>query len=573
MRAPAAVIIALAASVACASSAAAVARAGDRLYSFGADGFGQLGRKGSEEGDTGSRAATVELPGARGQVAQVAAGGAHALVVTSTGQLYAFGSNLYGELGRRRNAGRELSNPIPHIVAMPSSSGSVVQAAAGEGFSLTLTSAGKVYAFGDDRMGQLGRPPPGGRWPNPSPVPRLVRLRGERGNVIEIAAGSADSLVLTSSGQLYSFGANKNGQLGRRAHIGSEKPNSVPTPVALPRSAGRAMRVAAGASHTLVLTSSGRVYAFGDNSRGQLGRVRGTRSRAANPKPRPVALPGLRGGIVQIAAGSADSLILSSRGQLYTFGENSEGELGNGAKSRGETGISTPRPIRFPELDGRITRIFAGDAYSLVQTRGGGLYGFGSDSEGELGILGNVDNFGGYPTPRPLALSGLAQISVVSSGATAGETFVAGRSGSPPGAPLLSRLRVRPHSDRTVEHGHYCQDPFDSVNHCRLASALHIAYVLDRKAAVIVTIERVATGIWHGSECWGEGPAPSRLRCTFHVLVRGLQVRGTRGANSLSLPGRVGTHPLDPGSYLLSLTPRAGPLTGRRVGVSFRIAY
>ena len=98
----------------------------------------------------------VTLPGGSGTVTQVAAGDDVSLVVTSTGELFAFGANDYGQLGFGTNNGTNNADPSPTQVQLPGGSGTVTGVAAGDDFSLVATSSGELYAFGDNYYGQLG---------------------------------------------------------------------------------------------------------------------------------------------------------------------------------------------------------------------------------------------------------------------------------------------------------------------------------------------------------------------------------------------------------------------------------
>ncbi len=106
-----------------------------------------------------------------------------------------------------------------------------------------------------------------------------------------IAAGGFHSLALTASGLIYAFGRNTDGQLGNGAGTGSEKANTTPLPVALPGASAPAIGLAAGSAHSLAITASGALYAFGSNLDGQLGRAANSGTAAANPTPAPVAFP------------------------------------------------------------------------------------------------------------------------------------------------------------------------------------------------------------------------------------------------------------------------------------------
>lgn len=141
------------------------------------------------------------------------------------------------------------------------------------------------------------------------------------------------------------------------------------------------MQAAAGVSFSLVLTASGQLYTFGSDDAGELGD--GKSSYEENPTPEVITLPGATGSPVQVAAGREFSLVLTSSGQLYAFGGDSNGELGNG--SNNYEGASTPVAITLPGEKGSIKEIAAGRNHSLVVTRSGQLFAFGSDQYGQLG--------------------------------------------------------------------------------------------------------------------------------------------------------------------------------------------
>jgi hypothetical protein len=116
------------------------------------------------------------------------------------------------------------------------------------------TATGQLYAFGDNRFGQLGSTTNSGTV-EANPTPALVTLPGATGPVTQVAAGDNDSLAVTATGELYAFGANEGGQLGSTTNSGTDEPN--PTPALLALGAGTTLTVARGpaANHTLVLVA------------------------------------------------------------------------------------------------------------------------------------------------------------------------------------------------------------------------------------------------------------------------------------------------------------------------------
>ena len=392
------------------------------LFGFGANRFGEL----ASTAGNGSEAANatplpVSLPGAEAPVVQLAAGDGASLALTGDGRLYSFGENLYGELGRALGSGSEAANPTAERVNLPGAGASerIVDAAAGGAHSLALTSTGQLYAFGRNFYGQLGSAAGNGsNTANATPAPLV--LPGASGPVSEIAAGEDHSLAVTSAGQLYAFGSNRFGQLGNPASSGTELANPTPLRVSLPGARGPVVQVAAGFAHSLALTSTGQLYAFGSNEFGQLGSA--DNSGTSNPTPpAQVVLPGATGPVSQIAAGAFHSLALTSTGQLYAFGQNSSGQLGTTA------GVATPNPtpvlVGLPAAAGPPVQIAAGAADTLLVTASGRLLVFGSNQAGQLGSSRGLATSMPNPTAGAPDLPAGTTIDAVARGATAGHTL------------------------------------------------------------------------------------------------------------------------------------------------------
>ncbi len=422
-RASAVLVSLLLASALTEGSVASASTAGE-LDAFGADGSGQLastlqsGLAGAGE-PASSTPSAVELPGASGAIVQIAAGESFSLALTATGQLYAFGDNQYGQLASTTNNGSEAANPTPTLVHLPDATAPVMKIAAGASHSLALTRSGQLYTFGSNRYGQLGYATDAGSQAA-NPTPTLVELPGSSGEVIAIAAGADYSLALTSSGQLYTFGANRYGQLGRATNNGSEAANPQPEAVSLPN--GGAISIAAGNAHTLVLSSAGEVYSFGSNRYGQLGRAGGVEGTGANPAAREVTLPSGAGAASEIAAGGSHSLVIAG-GQLYSFGDNEYGQLGVQRNTGSESANALPAAVSLPGASGGALAIAAGASDSLAITSSGELFSFGSNLDGQLGSGEHAGTSLANATARPVALAPGTTIDSVASGSSANHTL------------------------------------------------------------------------------------------------------------------------------------------------------
>ncbi|MDW5328856.1 hypothetical protein R6Y94_34275 [Plantactinospora sp. KLBMP9567] len=230
---------------------------------------------------------------------QISSGGAHSLAITSDGYVYGWGQNAFGQLGD----GSDFVRTTPVLTFMPA--GSAVAVSAAERHSVGLTSSGQVYAWGANEFGQLGNgmAEESQPWPVPAAMPAGT-------TVVAISAGGGHSLALTSTGQVYAWGINNAGQLGN----GTTERSHVPVPVSLPAGT-TVVAIAAGSAHSLALTSTGQLLAWGSNGGGRLGD--GTTTQRTTPVP--VSLP-TGTSVTEIVAGSSHSLATTPTGQVLTWG-------------------------------------------------------------------------------------------------------------------------------------------------------------------------------------------------------------------------------------------------------------
>jgi alpha-tubulin suppressor-like RCC1 family protein len=241
--------------------------------------------------------------------AGVAAGFGHTVALGASGSLYTWGDNYYGQLGIGNT-----STTLARQLISPPAGQWWAQAAAGYNFSLALCSDGSLYTWGSNRDGQLG---------DGTTTTRLVpvRVAPPTGQTwTQVAGGFWSAAALCSDGSLYTWGNNYGGQLGNGTII------SQPAPIRVaPPTGQRWLQVSVGYQHMLAICSDGSLYAWGDNYNGQLGN--GTNSSRRTPGR--VAPPAGQQW-VQVAAGQNHSLALASDGQVYTSGYNYSGQLGDG---------------------------------------------------------------------------------------------------------------------------------------------------------------------------------------------------------------------------------------------------
>jgi alpha-tubulin suppressor-like RCC1 family protein len=306
------------------------------------------------------------LPGGV-KVTSVRAGCTHSLALTATGRVLASGRNSAGQLG----IGNTTNHVSPVYVKLPAGS-KVTAVRAGCEFSLALTSGGKVLAWGDNIYGQLGD---GTTIHRETPV-RVHLPTGTK--VKAISAGEQFGLALTTTGHILAWGRNTLGQLGN----GTTTDSTVPVRVKLPPGAS-ASSVAAGASHVLALTGSGKAYGWGYNGYGQLGD--GTTTDTDMPVRVHLSVPGT-GRVTALFAGCYHSLALTSTGKVLAWGRNDEGQLGNGSKTDSLTAVKVALPAGT-----KATAVSAGCLHSLALTATGRVLAWGDNVAAELGN-GTTDN-------------------------------------------------------------------------------------------------------------------------------------------------------------------------------------
>ncbi len=332
------------------------------LYGWGGNDAGQVGVGAVGGGSaTGVTAPAVVTAPAGEAFASVAAGGAFTVGLTTSGRVYTWGSGSLGQLGDGATAG----STVPVAVTVPSAPGGppavVTAVAAGDAHALALTSTGQVYAWGADLFGQLGH---GGT--TPADTPTLVTLPAGVA-VTAIAAGGDHSLAVTTTGQVYAWGANGNGQVGDGSTVNS----STPSLVALP--GGVAITgVAAGTAHSLAVANDGSVYAWGFNASGQLG----TGDTADASTPQPVAVPsGVS--IASVAAGGSHSLALTTTGTILAWGSDVFGQLASALVATLPVDSDVPvQPLGLPPATSFV-QISAGQTTSYALTSGGVAVGVG----------------------------------------------------------------------------------------------------------------------------------------------------------------------------------------------------
>ncbi|MBU0482669.1 MAG: hypothetical protein KKG47_16370 [Proteobacteria bacterium] len=192
----------------------------------------------------------------------------------------------------------------------------------------------------------------------------------------QISVGTLHTIALKSDGTLWAWGENSYGQLGD----GTRVQKIVPVQIGADPDW---TQISSGGNHTLALMSDGSLWAWGSNTFGEIG----DGSSGSNAfKTTPTRI-GSDTDWTQISAGGQHSIALKSDGSLWAWGYNYWGQLGDGTNGN-YTDKLTPTPIGS---DTDWVRISAGVGYTLALKSNGTLWAWGLNSYGQLGDGTNVN--------------------------------------------------------------------------------------------------------------------------------------------------------------------------------------
>ena len=239
-------------------------------------------------------------------------------------------------------------------------------------FSLAVGSDGNAYAWGNNYYGQLGD---GTKTDRTTPVKvRKPTNAPADFTYVQVSAGWDCSLAVGSDGNAYAWGLNSSGQLGDGTTTQRTTPVKVGKPTGLTY-----VQISAGDDHSLALGSDGNAYAWGSNTYGKLGD--GTTTQRTTPVKvgKPTGLT-----YVQVSAGWQHSLALSSAGNAYAWGLNSDGQLGDGTKTDRTTPVKVRKPTNAP-ADFTYVQVNGGGDHSLAMGSDGYAYAWGYNNYGQLG--------------------------------------------------------------------------------------------------------------------------------------------------------------------------------------------
>jgi alpha-tubulin suppressor-like RCC1 family protein len=344
--------------------------------------------------------------GVLGNIMAASTGAQHVLALNEQGQVYSWGCMCSYRLGHGfsdvdPNAG---DATLPGLVRSRDNTTAlrgIVQVAAGQETSIALADDGTVYTWGN-YLGHAQADAQFGRAKLPAPV---VDATGSvLQNIVQVSTGRDFALALSADGRIYAWGKNYRGQLGN----GTLVPESItPAPYAtlVTLADGTPLTgiksVATGYNFALALTAQGTIYAWGSNGSAQLASGQ-TGLDFANPQTiaprlnpelvRSATNDGVLGNIRMVSAGGGQAHALDEAGNVWSWGDNRNGELGDGpGRPRGNPG-------QFPGAV--VAENGAGQLSGVITLVSGYIHAIALKADGTVLLWGDGDryNLGQGPT-------------------------------------------------------------------------------------------------------------------------------------------------------------------------------
>ncbi|XP_071139970.1 uncharacterized protein [Mytilus edulis] len=306
----------------------------------------------------------VDLP-SKIKIIHAATGEDHVIVISTEKRVFSWGKGRRGQLGHDDTEDREKPALIEGLTGK-----SISRAYCGDGFSVFASDNGIVLTCGDGSSGCLGH----GDWKNTN-RPRLIETLLSI-DVIAVACGKKHVVVVGSEGEVFSWGCGADGRLG----LGNDDDQCIPTQILVDDKV-LIRDVRCGVDGTMFITDVGSVFACGNNLDNKLGLNNRfgfimamknifTKTEVEGQKV-PTPVKAIKG-VLDISMGSTHTAVMVKPGQIYTFGRNTEGQLGaSNVKQIG--GYVEVKAMK----DKTVNRVQCGHHYTVASTEDNELYYWG----------------------------------------------------------------------------------------------------------------------------------------------------------------------------------------------------
>lgn len=318
-------------------------RADGNVYAWGDNWCGQLG-----DGTDQVRTRPVRVQNIS-NIRTISSGKDHNIALARDGSVWTWGANYSGQIGDGTLAHKYLP------VQLTSLGNSIVSVGAGRDFTAAVKNDGTLWVWGNtNNFGVTNTNVP-------VQVPNLT-------GIVSVACGAQNIAIIKADGSVWVWGNNDYGQIGD----GTYAAKTSPVKVASDTGFTQAISVSVGENHVIAIAPDGSLWGWGMNQKGQLG------NGNYNQQTKPVKSTGISS-VRAVSAGYYYTIALKTDGTVWTFGCNDRGELGIGS--------STPNMTYTPTqttLTG-VTNIGAGYNHGLALKNDSNIWTWGVDDYGQLG--------------------------------------------------------------------------------------------------------------------------------------------------------------------------------------------
>jgi uncharacterized repeat protein (TIGR02543 family) len=349
------------------------------VYTFGENEFNQIGDQTTNDNLIPFNMSNSLYLNESAKITKIEAGYYHTGVLTNDGSLLMWGYNSKGQIGDGTIINKLNPIDISYYFGLEYDE-KIIDIAFGGDHSMALSSSGKLFSWGGNSSGQLGKNDIVDS-KTPYQITSFFELKeGEK--IIKIDAESDNSSAITSDNRLFIWGENYFGQIGNGSTTDQKKPLDITGRFSLESDENIAL-FSQGYSHSATLTSKGRLFTWGYNLNGQLG----NQSTASQNIPIEITSfynLNTNEKITKIEIGFHRSAFLTSQNRLFVWGNNSQGQLGTGNTNQ----LTVPVDITslVPLIEGEtVLSIELGGTHTGIITSQGRLIMMGRNSSGQLG--------------------------------------------------------------------------------------------------------------------------------------------------------------------------------------------
>ena len=320
-------------------------------YSYAIDNTGQVWGWGYY-----SYGSSSSITGNKKTFCKISSGYAHTIAIEYNGQVWGWGQGYDGQLGDNTD---DTWQTTP--VSIHGNKKTFCQISGGYyNTTIAIQHNGQVWGWGSNDNGQLG---------NNDVVNRCtpVSIHGNKKTFCKITNGNRRSLGIDKNGQIWSWGLNFVGSIGNNSIVNRC------TPVSIHGNKKTFCQISSMAYHNLSLDYKGQIWSWGHNTYGQLG------NNSVTNQCTPISIHGNKKTFCQIATGYWHSLAIDQYNNIWSWGLNDYGQLGDNDDKK----VLTPESIQGNKKT--FCQVSSGNRHTFGTDHTGQGWGWGSDYNAQLG--------------------------------------------------------------------------------------------------------------------------------------------------------------------------------------------